>query len=481
MPRIIISYRRADTLDIAMRIRDQLALRYGKESVFTDIDSIPIGSDFLEHISNEIATSDVLLAIVGQNWLARGREHKSGIESETDYVRLEVESALKQDIPVVPVVVSGAQMPQPSELPETIRNFAHRNAATVDSGLNFQTDVDRLSRSLDRLIAQRRRLPETSQGGASEPPRVTVQPALDSTTATNKPYLGNPPKYAAVGNVIAGVLAARRTVPAVDFSIGAGCIATLGALILGFLGYARTSFVIFGAMVVAMALTIMASRTLVGRSPTLALAGRVILWAVAVLFLGFLVVAASAWTFKAPPFMVSLLGIDEESAVCSSDAVIKEAFSCGFGDYVVQNIRLNDDDHGLWIRDMADMSGLKEMLLPPNAAGVSVAPCDASAQWCKVQCNGKSGWSKRIYLGPRSQATRVVTGLNPNDARGLDVRIAPDPTCRPVGTVLNRREVILHGCQPNHADGHGPTWCLITDNNVSGWIPDGYLGSPPPP
>jgi hypothetical protein len=232
MPKIIISYRRADTLDIAMRIRDQLSLRYGRESVFTDIDSIPIGSDFLEHISSEIATCDVLLAIVGPNWLSGGREHTSGIESETDYVRLEIESALKQRISVVPIVVSGARMPQPSELPDAIRSFAHRNAATVDSGLNFQTDVDRLARSLDKLILAKQPLPDIPRGAASEPPRAIVQP--DDTIETKTRYRGNASQYA--GTVIDGFFAARRAVPAVDFSIGAACVATLGALVLGILG-----------------------------------------------------------------------------------------------------------------------------------------------------------------------------------------------------------------------------------------------------
>jgi uncharacterized protein YraI len=229
-------------------------------------------------------------------------------------------------------------------------------------------------------------------------------------------------------------------------------------------------------MVVAMVLTIITSRALVSRSRTLALAGRTTLWAIAVFFLGFLVVTATAWVFQRPRFVASLLGIEGGAAVCSSDVAAKEPYSCGFGDYLVQNIRLNDDDHGLWIRDTPDLSGLTEMRIPPNGIGVT-ATCDASEPWCKVQCNGKSGWSKRFYLGLRSQATRVVTGLSPNEVHGLDVRIAPDPTCRAVGSVVNSREVILHGCQPNRTDGYGPTWCLITYNNISGWIPDGYLRS----
>jgi hypothetical protein len=65
LPKIIISYRRQDSQDIAMRVRDVLAPHYGPESVFTDIDSIPLGTDFVEHLNGELATCDALIAVVG--------------------------------------------------------------------------------------------------------------------------------------------------------------------------------------------------------------------------------------------------------------------------------------------------------------------------------------------------------------------------------------------------------------------------------
>ena len=66
MPKIAISYRRADTEVMAGRIRDRLALRYGEDAVFMDIDNIPFGKDFRAHISDAIVQSDILLVIVGQ-------------------------------------------------------------------------------------------------------------------------------------------------------------------------------------------------------------------------------------------------------------------------------------------------------------------------------------------------------------------------------------------------------------------------------
>jgi hypothetical protein len=187
MSKIIISYRRVDSQDIAMRIRDRLAPRYGEESIFTDIDSIPIGSDFLKHINNELATCDALLAIVGPRWLDGGHEAGRGLTEETDYVRIEVEAALKRDIAVVPVVVGGARMPKLAELPEELRAFAFRNAAFVDSGVNFQHDIDRLIRSLDQQLAVGKATAAEIDATARDQPPVTAPEPKTSQAKSSEP------------------------------------------------------------------------------------------------------------------------------------------------------------------------------------------------------------------------------------------------------------------------------------------------------
>lgn len=60
MPRITISYRRDDSLDITGRIFDRLAAHYGRESVFRDIDNIPPGADFRQHIDRLLDTADII-------------------------------------------------------------------------------------------------------------------------------------------------------------------------------------------------------------------------------------------------------------------------------------------------------------------------------------------------------------------------------------------------------------------------------------
>ena len=94
MPTIILSYRRDDTGAIAGRIFDRLVGHYGADQVFMDIDSIPFGLDFREHIQETLKRCDVLLAIVGKNWAAPDEKGGFRIAAENDWVRIEVEAAL---------------------------------------------------------------------------------------------------------------------------------------------------------------------------------------------------------------------------------------------------------------------------------------------------------------------------------------------------------------------------------------------------
>jgi hypothetical protein len=154
MPHITISYRRADSDATAGRIRDRLADYYGAESIFIDIDSIPVGVDFREQIKRELSKNDALLVVVGPKWRGAGKGGRARINDENDPVRVEVEAALARGIPVVPILVHGATMPKPNELPESLRTFSFHNAATVDSGQDFHPHMERLIRSLDRVLGR---------------------------------------------------------------------------------------------------------------------------------------------------------------------------------------------------------------------------------------------------------------------------------------------------------------------------------------
>src|SRR5262245_18560739 len=129
MAKIVISYRRADSEALTGRIRDRLVGHYGNDSIFMNIDSIPFGIDFRDYIKDALAHTDAVLAVMGPRWVGRMSGGPARIMEETDPVRIEVETPLARGIPVIPVLIDDAVMPQASQLPETLKNLAYRNAA----------------------------------------------------------------------------------------------------------------------------------------------------------------------------------------------------------------------------------------------------------------------------------------------------------------------------------------------------------------
>jgi TIR domain len=151
MPHIVLSYRRADSDAIAGRIRDRLAGHFGDSAVYMDVDSIPLGIDFRDHIQQALAECDLLLAIIGPRWVGH-RRGGTRIADENDPVRIELETALDNGTPIIPVLVGGANMPGSDELPDRLKKLVYRNWAEVDAGRDFQPHIERLISSIDRLL-----------------------------------------------------------------------------------------------------------------------------------------------------------------------------------------------------------------------------------------------------------------------------------------------------------------------------------------
>lgn len=149
MPGIFISYRREDGSSAAGRLYDRLVLRFGKGQVFMDVDTLSPGEKFEEVIDRTLSACDALVVLIGRNWLSTTDPHgHRRLDDPNDWIRLEVATALRRDILVVPVLVEDAAMPRPDELPEAIAPLAKRNALEI-SHSRFHEDVDRLERSLE--------------------------------------------------------------------------------------------------------------------------------------------------------------------------------------------------------------------------------------------------------------------------------------------------------------------------------------------
>jgi hypothetical protein len=151
---IAISYRRQDSSPTAGRLYDRLQAEFGKDSVFMDFDSIPYGVDFREHIKQTLQRAKVVVAIIGPEWL--GEDAKSGrrIDDPTDFVRLEIASALQQGIPVIPILVNNTPMPEAKTLPPDMEGLAFRNGLVLDTGIDFHHHADRLIAGIHKVVSK---------------------------------------------------------------------------------------------------------------------------------------------------------------------------------------------------------------------------------------------------------------------------------------------------------------------------------------
>jgi hypothetical protein len=154
MPVILISYRRADSKDITGRIHEQLVGRYGKKSVYRDIDSIQLSADYRVHITQALERALVMVAVIGKDWAGPRAEGKPRIFDQDDPVRAEVETAFANHRSVLPVLVNGAGMPMEADLPESLAKLPYLNALVVRSGDEFSSNMERLFGAIDQLSLQ---------------------------------------------------------------------------------------------------------------------------------------------------------------------------------------------------------------------------------------------------------------------------------------------------------------------------------------
>ncbi len=142
--RIFISYRRADSAGYAGRIYDRLVGHFGEDAIFMDVDTIEGGVDFIKVLEDAVQSCDLLIALIGRQWLSiKDKDGKRRLDSPEDFVRIEIATALKRNIRVIPVLVDGVDMPQPTDLPENLKALARRNALQVNHH-SFNPDVYRL-------------------------------------------------------------------------------------------------------------------------------------------------------------------------------------------------------------------------------------------------------------------------------------------------------------------------------------------------
>jgi TIR domain len=187
---IFISYRREDAAGYARAIYDRVARHFSEERVFMDVDAIQPGLPFDEAIEKAVGQCEILLALIGRNWLTQGTGAGPRINDPKDYVRMEIATALSRNVRVIPVLLDGAKMPNEEELPEPLRALSRRHAIEM-SHSSFKSDVEGLISAVRNAL------------------REPVVPSKASDTAISQllPWWRSFAVYSIVGVLAAGALA----------------------------------------------------------------------------------------------------------------------------------------------------------------------------------------------------------------------------------------------------------------------------------
>lgn len=152
MSGIFISYRHEDSAGHAGRLADDLSNHFGPEKLFRDIDTLEPGIDFIEAIEKAVGSCDVLLAVIGRQWLTSvNAQGQRRLDEPGDFVLLEISAALSRDIRIIPVLVQGATMPRSQDLPGALEKLARRQAYDL-SDARWKYDVERLIETLEKVL-----------------------------------------------------------------------------------------------------------------------------------------------------------------------------------------------------------------------------------------------------------------------------------------------------------------------------------------
>jgi|GEM_PF-1445632 hypothetical protein len=144
MLNIFISYRRDDSAGYAGRLADSLEAKFGSGRIFRDVEDINPGDNFINSIEHNLKQAAVTLVVIGKNWLsAKDSNGLLRLQNPQDFVRLEIESALKLGHQIIPILIDNTTMPNAHELPESIAAIAYRQAL-VCSDTRWSEDINRL-------------------------------------------------------------------------------------------------------------------------------------------------------------------------------------------------------------------------------------------------------------------------------------------------------------------------------------------------
>lgn len=156
MAEIFISYRRADSGGYAKAIFDRLRREFGDDAVFRDVDDIDGGTRFPDSIQKQLEGCKVFVLVIGPGWTnVRDESGKRRLDDPNDWVRIELATALKRNLCVIPVTVGGAILPAAADLPEDLKPLVDWQRRDLRDGDTWEGDLGLLVRRIAKAIGGR--------------------------------------------------------------------------------------------------------------------------------------------------------------------------------------------------------------------------------------------------------------------------------------------------------------------------------------
>src|SRR5262245_54085191 len=151
MSKIFLNYRREDSASDAGRLFDKLVAHFGPDSVFMDVDRIALGVDFVEAINEKIRSCQVLLVLIGKDWLTVRDETGRRLDNPNDFLRLEIVAAYKRNIRIIPVLLEDVSMPREADLPGDLKFLPRRQKSELRHS-RFHDDASYLIKGIEEAL-----------------------------------------------------------------------------------------------------------------------------------------------------------------------------------------------------------------------------------------------------------------------------------------------------------------------------------------
>jgi len=181
---IFINYRKDDSNWNALALYNELQKYFDKSRLFKDFNAIQPGDDFVLSIEQALSKCDVLLVVIGRQWLqVRNSNNIRRLDDPDDYVRIEIATALERGIQVIPVLFDNTPIPAPQQLPDNLKALSRRQAIEINPN-GFEDAVKRLAVAIKKVLKEDDYAPANANHLKS-----------DETKTLNNPPLTKPDNY----------------------------------------------------------------------------------------------------------------------------------------------------------------------------------------------------------------------------------------------------------------------------------------------